>query len=437
MISEEEIYVCIYSYSDFFHIEDENPMIFQTADNKIVSLHSNVTTTSGSSTLRIEPLRKTHRQVVFSNLALVGGDPWTNDVKVKRATFNVRHTEQLMHHKAKVRAIGNRRFATADHFEIFAAAADGMVVGERYSATYDMTFDAPKEFWPSFEIEFDDPRDINDYITYVSDYVGFLSFCLGVKLKPSAIRVNRLSFEEVNTAIESDAYRGDYEAHYVWPEADINSQDRWVGGSPVRSWDDRELAALKACLVVWMNRASAWRRPCVLMMTSFGLKNEISAVRLINACRWFEEIPIAQIQDALSAEDVDSIAAAASEKANDLGHHPNIRKRIEGAIKGLKSESTEARFIRLTGMIELKFGHGILPENAVEHLKRAIRFRGKCAHGHFNPESDAEFRAFSKSIRAMEALCFLLTAYGLPIIREGIERVRSNPLVREYHWAYD
>jgi len=47
-------------------------------------------------------------------------------------------------------------------------------------------------------------------------------------------------------------------------------------------------------------------------------------------------------------------------------------------------------------MVETKFGKGVLPDETVDHLKRAINFRGKSAHGHFNPESDAEFRAFSK-----------------------------------------
>jgi hypothetical protein len=88
-------------------------------------------------------------------------------------------------------------------------------------------------------------------------------------------------------------------------------------------------------------------------------------------------------------------------------------------------------------LVEAKFGSGVLPPEAVDHLKRAINFRGKSAHGHFHPENDVEFRAFSKSTRAMEALCYLLTGLDLPISAEGSKRVWSNPVLRDYRLAYD
>jgi hypothetical protein len=163
----------------------------------------------------------------------------------------------------------------------------------------------------------------------------------------------------------------------------------------------------------------------------------VSSERLINACRWLEEIPDAKPQYVLSNEHIDAISAAASSKAHELGHDPMIGERIAGAIKRVRAESSEQQFSRLVAMIERTFGNGILPENAVSHLKRAISFRGRSAHGHFNPESDAEYRSFSKSTRAMEALCYLLTALGLPISEEGIKRFKSNSLIRDYHTSYE
>jgi hypothetical protein len=300
-----------------------------------------------------------------------------------------------------------------------------------------MEFDAPKELWPSFAIEFEEPRSIRDYILYVSDYVGFLSFCFGVNLKPSAIRIDRLSFTQMMEAIEKHEYPGDHEVHYVWPEAEIDNRDLWVGGSPVRSWDDKELASFRECLVAWMNRAAAWRRPGALMITSFGLKNVVSSERLLNACRWLEDIPVAKAQPVLSPSDTDAIAATAAAKAQELGHGPAIAERIAGAIRWIRAETAEQQFKRLIGTVEAKFGIGVLPPEAVDHLKRAISFRGKSAHGHFNPESDAEFRAFSKSTQAMEALCYLLTALELPIGEDGLNRIGSNSVLRDYRMAYD
>lgn len=172
-------------------------------------------------------------------------------------------------------------------------------------------------------------------------------------------------------------------------------------------------------------------------MASFSLRDIMSAERLINACRWFEDIPVAKSRDALSKDDINSIANAAAGKASELGYEPDIRMRIANAIKRIKSETSEEHFKRLVGTVSDKLGKSVLKENAVEHLKRAKQFRGKSAHGHFNPASEEEFFSFCESVRAMEALCYLLTAIDLPIPKNGIARLRSNPVVRDYiHTQY-
>src|SRR5882757_56345 len=436
LVSDEELRAVIYSYTDHFHIKGEQPVFLQTETNEIVSLHSDITTIEGTSSRNIPPQRVTYRQEIISNVAVVGHDPWTAEDGVKRVSFQVKHTKQLMRHDHKVKAIGRSRFPTEEHFTIFNDAAQGMMLRAWYGATYGMEFDAPKEIW-STGIEFDEPRSIREYILHVSDYVNFLSFCFGVQLKPSAIRIDRLSFAQMMDAVEKHEYLGDHEVHYIWPEVEVDNRDLWVGGSPVRSWDDQELASLRECLVAWMNRAATWRRPCALMITSFGLKNVVSSERLLNACRWLEEVPIAKAQPVLSISEIDAIVTVATAKAQELGHDAAIGERIAGAIRWIRAETAEQQFKRLIGTVERKFGRGILPDEAVEHLKRAINFRGKSAHGHFNPESDAEFRAFSKSTRAMEALCYLLTTLELPISEEGLTRVGSNPVLRDYRMAYD
>lgn len=437
VLSDERIRAQIYSYTEFFYIEGEQPIILQAETNDIVSLHSNLTTVPGTTSRTIEPLRTTYRQEITSYLAVVGHDPWTAEDKVKRVTFNVKHSKNLMRHKAKMKEIGRSKYPEEDHLTIFTDTVEGMTLKAWYAATYGMEFDAPKELWPVFEIEFDEPRSIGDYAVHVSDYVSFISFCFGVNLKPSAIRVDRLSSEEMKTALESGTYLGDHEVHYVWPEAEIDTRNLWVGVSPVRSWDDKELGSLRACLVVWMNRATEWKKSNTLMMTSFGLKSAISAERLINACRWLEDIPIARTQSAVSKEDIETISATAAKKAHELGYPPTIRERIAGAIRWVKDESAEERFTRLVAMIEKKFGNGILSKDVVSHLRRAIHFRGRVAHSHFNHESDAEFRAFHKSICSVEALCYLLTALDLPIAEAGRQRIGCNPLIQDYHLAYD
>lgn len=434
LIAEDELRVDLYSYAEPFHIKTDAPIHLIAATGQTISLHACID--GGSGTTRNYECT-TYHQALIANLAVVGHDAWVAGNRLRRASFCVEHAMDLLRHRAKFDAIGQTRYPSEEHLLIFEDRAERMTLRAYYSGSWGMDFDAPKRLWPVFEIEFDEPQEILEYIQHVSYYVEFLSFCLGVKLRPHDIRIDRLSHAETVVAVEAKTYQPPHQIHYVWPETDIDSSNLWVGASPVRAWDDEELAALRACLVAWVDRSNSWKKPYMMMMSSFGLKNVMSAERLINACRWCEELPNAQSRNAISQSDIETIAAVAASEAEGLGHDAAIRERIASAIKRIKEESAAERLARLVALVEDKFGEGVLSENAVIHLRQAIRFRGKTAHGHFTPESDEEYRAFCKSVRAMEALCYLLTAIDLPILREGFGRVWANPLVRDYRLSYE
>jgi hypothetical protein len=135
LMSDEEIRADIYSYTDFFHIEGEQPVFLQTETNEIVSLHSNITTTAGTNSRNIEPKRATRRQEIISNVAVVGHDPWTAEDGVKRVSFQVKHSKQLMHHNAKVKAIGQTKYPNEEHFTLFTDTAGGMTLRAWYGAS--------------------------------------------------------------------------------------------------------------------------------------------------------------------------------------------------------------------------------------------------------------------------------------------------------------
>jgi ApeA N-terminal domain 1 len=434
LLADNEIRADLYSYTEFFHIAADQPIYFTAETGQVVSFHSNVDLGTGTTT---RGDRRIYHCGIAANTAVVGHDCWTDTDQVKRVSFTVKHSLELLRHKDKFEALGKVKYPTEEHLRVFSDSVKSMKLRAWYGATYGMDFSTPKTISPMFEIEFDESNTVHDYIRHVSCYVYFISFCLGVKLKPESIRIDRLSHDEMMAAIDAHSYIGSHDVHYVWPEEKIDSQDLWVGGSPVRAWDDEELCALRACLVAWMDRAEAWKKAYAMMMTNFALKNVISAERLINACRWFEDIPTAQSQNAISSEDIVQISATATQKAHELGYDRSIRERIASSLKLVKAESSEERFNRLVAKVEEKFGKGILPENAVTHLKRAIQFRGKTAHGHFALTSDKEFAAFSKSTHAMEALCYLLTALDLPISSKGLERTGSNPVLRDYRHAFE
>jgi hypothetical protein len=432
LLSEDRICVDLYSYTHNFHIDDDRPIYLVAQTGQIVSLHANVDNGTGTTSHRG---RKTYHQGFISNVDIVGHDQWTDADKVKKVSFTVEHSMALLRHRDRIQALGTIKDPTKADLTIFEVIAEGMKLGAGYGATYNLDFDPPKELWPIFWIEFNEPQSIHDYIEHVTNYVAFLAFCFGSKLKPDRISIDRFPHDEMMVAVEAGTYLGNHEVHYVWPEEKIDLRDVWVGGSPVCAWDEDELSSLRACLVAWISRANVWNKPYGMMVTSFALKGTMSAERIINACRWLENVPIAQSNNAISKKDVKAIAAAATQKAEELGHDPHIRRRIANAIQWVKAESAEERFTRLVAKIEEKFGKDVLPENVVAHLRRAVQFRARAAHGHFNPESEEEFSSFAKSTRAMEAFCYLLTALDLPISVKGLERARSNPVVRDYRFS--
>lgn len=427
----------IYSYEKFFFIRPEEPIFLLTEKNLIVSLHSNIAAPAGSNSRMSEPARTIYRQDITSSIAVIGYDKWGTADRVKRVHFTVKHTKEILRHQAKTEALAKNKFPEEHNLSIYSEPVSGMTVRAGYNASYSIELDAPIDIWPRFELEFEEEVTLYNYLDHVSCYVAFLSFSLGVHLKPSEIRISRHSQDEMMAKIEERSYPGDHTVNYVWPEVEVDTRDLWAGGSPVSAWDDDELSALRQCVVSWMERHTEWHNAYVLMMTSLTLKREISAHRLIEACKWFEEIPLTKSQNTITEEHIDAIASAAADRAGKLGYEAAIKSRIAGSLKTIRKESHEDRFSRLVKLVRHKFGQSILPEGVVAHLRHAIRLRGKTAHGHFYPADEAEFRAFSKSVGAMEAICYLLTALELPIHEDGLKRVQRNPVVRDYLRAYE
>jgi ApeA N-terminal domain 1 len=432
-ISESSLQVQLFGYKDHFHIKTDAPVHLLAETGEYVSLHSCI---DGGSGFRSGYDGKITTQDIIANVAVVGPDHWTETDLIKRVSFSVKHTMDLMRSLEHMKGIGRAEYPREEHLRLFTDKAKGINIGASYRGIWGMDFQTPKQLWPIFEIEFDEPRDIHAYIEHVTYCVHFLSFCMGVPLRPTDISIQRLSLKEIMKTAEENTYRRSHEVHYVWPETEIDSTDLWVGGSPALAQDEEELAAFRACLIAWMNRADVWFKPYAMMMSSLKLKGETSAERLLSACKWFEELPNAKSDNALSTKDTNAIVAAAISKAEELGK-ANLGDRIATSISRIKEETAAARFKRLIDMVEVKFGKGILPDNAMSHLKNANKFRGQTAHGHFTPANNEEFRAFSKAIRAMEALCVLLTAIDLPIAQSGISRIASNPPLRDYRNAYE
>jgi hypothetical protein len=436
-LDEKQITADICSYDKSFYFLPEKPIFFRTENNQIVSLHSNITNYPGSTVHTPEPRMQTHKLHIISNTAVVGDDRWETSDKLKRVTFLVSRARELLKHKEKFDRLVKAKLGDECDRDLFSVTVNAMTISAGYSSRYSFEYDATMNITPYLEIEFHEGLTLLEYIERVSCLVEFLSFSMGAHMKPSAIRISRLSGEELSAAIRAEAHSPDHAVHYVWPEAQVERMDLWKGGSLLHAWDEEELAALKECIALWFSRDSDWNEANAQMMHSLTLRNQFSADRLLTAFRWFEEIPLTRTQAAISDDHIELIAQAAAQKGSELGYGA-IKKRIVGALKSIKTESNEERFSRLLTMVKQKFGPDIVDQQFMTHLKRALDLRGKAAHGHYSPASDSEYSAFVKSVCAMEGLCFLLTACDLPITSAGIERrARSNPFVRDYRLAYE
>jgi len=427
---DENLYVDLFSYEDFFFIKPENPVFLHTAKNQIVSLHENIGGPPATNTRYMEPKRVSYHQHIISNVAVIGPDKWDKLDQIKNVRFKVKHTRALLENKNLTEQLGKRDFKEALNNKLLELSTSKLNVRIEYDVSYSARIGSETAITPIIAMEFEKGASLFDYVHFVVCIVEFFSISLGALLKPSEIKICRLSSNEISEATDHRIFSGYHSVEYVWKEMDIKSSDLWVGGSPVRAWDDEELDALKITLGAWIERYEDWKKPNSLMMRCLKLNHTASTDRLLSACKWLGEIPNAKSQSAISDENIESIAEAAAKKAFELGH-AGITHRIVGSLKSIKSETHDERFARLLNEIEKKFG-AIVDGKIKNDLKNAMELRGKSAHGHYDPESDEEFLKFMKAIRAVEALCFLLTLKDLPIKAEGVKRLRSNPFVQDY-----
>jgi len=435
-LDDKQISTEICSYDESFYLVPEKPIFLRTEKNQIVSLHSNISNYPGSSIRTIEPKMETSKLHISSNTAVIGHDRRETTDKLKRVTFLVRRAKDLLKHKEKFDALAKRKIGDEYDSDLFSVTASGMTIRAAYSSGYSLEYNATTNITPYLEIEFPNGATLSDYLNHVGCLVEFFSFCLGAHMTPSEIRICRLLRDDFIAAVKAQAHPEDYAAHYIWPKIPVHEAlDLWVGGSLVKAWDEEELAVLKECITLWFGRDADWNKANGQMMRCLALRQEFSADRLLTACTWFEEIPLTRAQAAITDEHIELIAQAAAQKGSELGY-TKIKGRITGALKSIRTESNEDRFLRLLNMIKQKFGPAVVDDMIITHLKRALELRGKSAHGHFSPADDAEFRAFVKSVCAMEALCFLLTACDLPMTAAGIERAQSNPFIRDYRLVY-
>jgi hypothetical protein len=433
-IDDQNIHADIYAFDERFYVPTNGPVYLQTANNEFVTLHDNISGPPGTNSSGIEPRRVVYHQHIISNVAVIGPDRWAEEDLIKSVTFKVDHSEVVFRNKDKTENLFKGKIGDKLDHDLFSVRIGGMVFRCAYGASFSIGRDHPKEVWPYLEIEFDEGVTLAGYLFHVESVVQLLSSTLGARLKPSQIAISRLSGMELLASTVQQRYFGHHSVNYVWAVNEIEKSNIWVGKSFLSAWTDSDLAALEQCLRVWLERLPTWKDANALMIGSLSMRGEISPNRLMGACRWFEEIPTTKTKQVIADKDINAISRQASEKAVQLGYG-EIKNRVAGSLKAISTETHDDRFRRLLDGVRMTFGESIIDQKCLQYCKQAMEFRGKTAHGHFNPDGADEFRLLAKSIYALEALCFLLTIQDLPIGGAGIERARRSQFLQDYNYC--
>ncbi|MEO0342342.1 MAG: hypothetical protein AAF198_02785 [Pseudomonadota bacterium] len=432
--SNERIETELISFSGPFNIPENKRITLLADDLQFITLLDSFFS-SGSRSKHSEPARKADIQRIHSNIALVGHCPWTEEMNVKGVSFEVPGSQRILENQNFVKLLsGEDRYSDADR-RIVRVALNGMELSIWYTAEYKGSTVFPTVWGPRFEINFSQPKSIDDFTDTLSFVTSFLSFNLGVCLQWRDPKLSSLSNDEIEAAVEEGAFFGTHDAIFMLSDDKPNTENSGNWGSPCLCHDKEERIIFGRCIAKWLERAPAWHAAYSLMMGFLKLNDIISAERLLAACKCLEQIPDANSVTVVAKEKIDKITQSAQEAAKEL-ELANLTPRINSALSRIGLEDHTTRLERLFEY-SLNGRPSFKPtETVIDDLRNAMYFRGHAAHRTLNENTDDEFRKLSRAISAVECLCFLLLARDLPLSSRGRDRVFQNRLVTDYANAY-
>jgi hypothetical protein len=446
ILRDESIELYFVGYDEFVHLSADEPAYVVTEDGAVASLHVNVPGrhTSKSVTTKFggkdrgrksNKYRSVCQSGIISNITVIGANAWRPDDLVRRLVFDVAQTERVLRHREKVRSLGRSLHPSDADLTLYRAEGRDVTLTAGYVATYGVDTRSLTAYRPTFSIEFTAGCPLDEIEVHLVRYLAFLSFVLGGRVTPAAVRVDRLSLEEIVRSVEAGTYVGDYKVMWNWPSDEHDPMSLASHGAPFLAEDDSELAAWEIGLAEWINRSNVWERAYIRMTECLRLRHIVSGERLLAAWRWFEELPITGAERAFDDAAVEPVIQAALVAARDQGL-ADVENRIRGSLRRIGEETMRDRLTRLVSSVREHFDGANLLDGMFAYLGDARDFRGRVAHGHFAARDENEGQRFNKATLAMEALCFLLTARDLPMTDAGRRRIWSHPVLMGYQLAY-
>jgi len=430
-VTDDHIKVRLVSFDEFFFVRDDADYLpLRLEDNSYASMHRAHFGGPGSCSSRTQI---THNQTITASTLVHGPDEWTPDDPIRHVSFELPRADALLRYEPKIRELESNSPWKDVGSDVFTVDLPSLKVSLGYRGTISMRSERLSVDAPVIAVDFRDPRSIKSYLDDIQAIVRFVALNLGVQMEPQDIRIRRLSDEDTHAEVEKGDFLGDHTVTQIWfrksRQGDANSRVHCAFATLL---DEEEMRAFSGCLRVWLEREPEWARSNALMMDCLRLQKEISAERLLAACKWLEEIPIAQAVQVTDNNVIQSIAHAALETASRLGQE-KLKARISQSLSRLSLESHRERFDRLVNQLIERFGAGAVDSEITDYLIAALRdFRGKVAHGHYEPKDDNEYQRFIKAIFGVEALCLLLTCLKLPMTADAVRRIKSHPLVENY-----
>jgi hypothetical protein len=414
----------LFSFDEFFYIDTDEPVYLLTEELETISLFGSFGGPGTRSSVHSE--RALHTDTIHSNIGVAGPDKWRLDDKIKRITFSVPEAFGILRNNTKIAQLRKpHRQRGRNDWALLNFSANGRHIRLFYQAKYKWDGDEPVEVTPYFEVEFDDSVLINDYSLPIQDILSFLSFSLGVGISPFDISISRISYEELAQQLEQKAFTEGHNILSFWRKDDAEIESDSFHGSPIQSYDSRELVSLERCLKGWIARVDEWRESNQLMVQCFKRRKEISAERLMLATRWLETIPSTKAQELLTQEQIGAMVNAAHEVTLAF---PGVisRERLSGALRVVKCESRKQQMERLVDLVSTTFELPLPKNEFLELLNSALGLRGKAAHGSLPLSSQQSFLDCNRATVAVETLACMLMAMDLPLSEDGKERLKSH-----------
>ncbi len=432
-IGPDEIHVEIVSFENFLNLNPRSPVHLRTEGNDIVSLFRNTSAGSGRRVrLGVYPL-ETSTQTISSSLAIIGDDKWTETDRVSLVYFDVLGCGSVLDCKDKIRQLSSASLVDASSRTLFEVTLLNVSVRVFYSYAYSFYSETASDVRPTFELQFGASISLADCELWIAHVVNFLTIVTGVSISASDVRLSRLSATELELQRASDDPVSPHRAHYLRRRSGVGLRTA-NAPSIYSAGNDASLAALAEALRIWLERGLDWVRANALMRVAIDMRQELSAERILNSCRWLEEIPTAGDLIVVDEKILNEIVEAAVDKARNF-NLSDLRHRISGSLRKCGTETHQARFDRLATRLTDRFGAKIVSQSLVPDLLSALKLRGAAAHGYLGIETSNDVPRLYRAICAMETMCFLLSIEALPPSPNESNRLSSHYLIQDYKFC--